>query len=83
MPKVGDHKQGTKTSSFISGISKVELSVAPMRSDIEYCIKNPLVVMMGIGDYDNDVMPPLVGVTRDYLNMIYLFYCQFGYSFAF
>ena len=86
MPKIGDgkEKKGTQaSSSFISGLSKISSSFASMKCHVNYYISNPLVIMLGIGDYDSDVMPPLLGVKKDYLNMIYLFYYLFGYSFVF
>lgn len=45
-----------------------------------YHIVNPLVIVMCIGDYDSDVLPSLVGATRDYINSIYTFHGLFGYS---
>ena len=36
--------------------------------------------MVGIGDYDTGVMPPLIGANQDYINIIYTFYHILGYS---
>ena len=44
-------------------------------------ISSSLVIILGIGEYDG--MPNLIGVTKDYKNIIYTFYKQFGYSVAF
>ena len=50
------------------------------KTDLIYYIRDPLVIVMCIGDYDKGVMPSLIGVTQDYLNSIYSFYHLFGYS---
>ena len=44
-------------------------------------VSNPLVVILGIGEYDG--MPNLDGVLKDYKNIIYTFYNIFGYSIIF
>ena len=43
-------------------------------------ISDPLVIMIGCGNYDNDVMPSLIGVTTDYKRVINAFHNTFGYS---
>ena len=45
-------------------------------------IKNALVVVVGIGDYDGN-MPNLIGIPKDYKNLISTFYKVFGYSVLF
>ena len=42
-------------------------------------VKCSLVVIIGIGDYGGE-MPELIGIEKDYNNIIYTFYKQFGYS---
>ena len=44
-------------------------------------ISSSLVIILGIGEYDG--MSNLIGVTKDYKNIIHTFYKQFGYSVAF
>lgn len=46
-------------------------------SEMPYCIENPLVSIMAVGDFDNE--PQLIANT-DYLNMILTFNGKFGYS---
>ena len=46
--------------------------------DYNYVIKNPLVVLLAIGDYKNKA--PLNGATREYINMITTFGIHMGYS---
>ena len=74
---------GVSQVSHISGLSKLSLSMASIRDDITYYIENPLVIMLGIGEYDSNVLPPLLGVKKDYTSMIYIFHVCFGYSFVF
>ena len=45
-------------------------------------IKNALVVILGIGDYDGN-MANLIGIPKDYKNLIATFYKVFGYSVLF
>ena len=42
-----------------------------------YQIQNPLVIVLGIGDYDG---MPLIGMKTDYKNMIHVFNQMFGYT---
>ena len=70
-------------ASLISGLSLVSKTMESIQSDIKYVIKNPLVVLLGIGDYDDGIMPSLTGITQDYLNMIHTFHVVFGYSITF
>ena len=45
-----------------------------LRSDTsKYTIENPLIVILGIGEYDTNVMASLIGVSKDYFNIIYCF----------
>ena len=69
--------------SFVSGLSLVSKTFASFKSDIKYTIKNPLIVLLGIGDYDEGVMPSLTGVPQDYMNMIFTFHHTFGYAVTF
>lgn len=48
----------------------------------KYEIKNALVVILGIGDYDNSILD-LIGVPRDYKNILWVFYNLFSYSVIF
>ena len=48
----------------------------------KYDVKNSLVAILGIGEY-NENMDDLVGVKTDYKNLIEVFYKQFGYTLAF
>ena len=73
-----------KTSSFLTGQSQISSNVILTNNtakDKKYSIKHPLVIIFGIGDYDNDVMPSLIGVSQDYINCIATFlklgYCIF------
>ena len=68
--------------SFLSGLSQISDGLASRNSNnnITYYINDPLVAVLGIGDYDNDVMPPLIGVPQDYIQCIYTFYHKLGYS---
>ena len=62
----------TKTLSFGS----VGVSMTHFQKRKEYTLINPLVAILGIGDYDDD---PLIGVSRDYKNMIRVFNREFNY----
>ena len=46
----------------------------------EKTVKNPLVVILGIGDYDSDVFPSLEGIIQDYRNIKRCFNTFRGYS---
>ena len=73
-------------STFFTGLSQISshiLSRNAFQADVTYCIRDPLVAIIGVGDYENDVMPPLVGVNMDYLNSIYTFHYKLGYSVLF
>ena len=48
----------------------------------EFYIKKALIAIIGIGDY-NAQMPELIGIERDYKNILSTFYKQFGYSVLF
>ena len=37
----------------------------------DFVLDNPLIVILGIGEYDKDVFPTLIGVRKDYINIIY------------
>ena len=39
-----------------------------------------MIIVIGCGDYDNDVMPSLIGVKTDYKRIINAFYKTFKYS---
>ena len=54
-----------------------------LQSHIKYIIQNPLDVLLGVGDYDKGVMPSLIGVPQDYINMIYAFHHVLGYCVTF
>ena len=43
-------------------------------------LKDPLIVTVGIGEYDSGVYPNLVGIKRDYLNIKYSLNFKRGYS---
>ena len=43
-------------------------------------MKNPLVVVLGIGEYDGNTFHNLIGVARDYFNIKYVFNHIRGYS---
>ena len=68
--------------SFISGISQISSFIAgsELQRNKIYYISNPLVIIVGIGNYDSGVMPSLIGVNQDYANIIFTFYHKFGYS---
>ena len=88
-----DHDRGSSNKSdkkkeswlsFLSGfsqISRIILSKDNIAKNLKYCISNPLVIMLGIGDYDKNIMPSLIGVSQDYINCISTFsklgYCLF------
>ena len=60
----------------------------PSNSDINkittsFKMANPLIAMIGISDYDNDVFPNLECVVNDYKNVQHAFYVVRGYSFVF
>ena len=44
-------------------------------------VSNALVAVLGIGEYDG--MPNLIGVSKDYFNLIHTFYNHFHYTVAF
>ena len=46
----------------------------------EITMKNPLIVVVGIGEYDKNTFPNLIGVKRDYFNIKYVFNHMRGYS---
>ena len=80
---VSDKSERTKISwaSFLSGlsqISKMVLTKNNIAKTIKYTISNPLIVIFGIGDYDKNIMPSLIGVPQDYINCISTF-LQMGY----
>ena len=70
-----------KKKSLISGMSQISLfmSNSEFVKNKAYYISRPLVIMAGIGDYDQE-SKKLIGVNQDYINMIYTFYHIFGYS---
>ena len=71
----------TGISSLLTGMSQISsimLSTNNEIKDIKYTISNPLIIMLGIGDYDSDVMASLVGVSKDYINIISTFF-KLGY----
>ena len=48
-----------------------------------YSIVDPMIIMIGIGKYDSDVMPSLNGVSIDYTRMMNVFNNKFGYAFCY
>ena len=48
----------------------------------ETCICNPLVAILGIGNY-NGMMPELIGIPKDYQNVAYCMNWKHGYSFVY
>ena len=62
-------------SSFLTGLSQISSKILSTNNklNVTYFIKNPLVIIAGVGDYDSDVMPPLLGVSQDYINCIKTF----------
>ena len=76
--QVGDNAD---TSSFLTGVSQISSNVVPTDNnakDKTYWSENPLIIVFGIGDYDADAMPSLVGVHNDYKKCIYTF-LKMGY----
>ena len=68
----------SKLSEFMS--FKVSSAIESWQSIKCYTICNPLVVMVGIGEY-HDELQNLIGVIQDYKNMIYTFNNMYNYSF--
>ena len=69
------------SSSFLTGTSQISSHMVSTNNDskdITYFIKNALIIILGIGDYDNDIMPSLIGVSQDYINCISTF-LKMGY----
>ena len=79
--KRGVNQKSKVKSSFISGISQISKIVqsSTIKNKL-YDISNPLVIVAGIGDYDEGIMPSLSGINQDYANTVYTFYHVFGYS---
>ena len=67
-----------KLTQYMS--SKVTSDIQSWDSIKYYTIKDPLVVMVGIGDYHGDLQN-LIGMSKDYKNMIYTFNNKYNYSF--
>ena len=59
--------------------SQVTSAIVSIESLKCYRICDPLVVMVGIGDYD-DELQNLIGITKDYKNMFYTFNNIYNYS---
>ena len=77
-------KESGHTATFGTELSQISSHIqSNFRNDMTYYIRDPLVAILGIGDYDHDVMPPLVGVNMDYINSIYTFHYILGYSVLF
>ena len=63
---------------FIDCVCVTFVNYSSWRDPATYEINHALVAMLGIGEYcDRD---DLIGVTKDYKNIIHTFYKQFGYS---
>ena len=71
----------TKTESMLSSYisSKVTSEIESWQSLKCYTICDPLVLMVGIGEY-HDNLQNLIGMTKDYKNMIYTFNNKYHYS---
>ena len=66
----------TSSETFLTGMSELSSSMLSIHNDakdITYFIKNALVIVFGIGDYDRNIMPSLIGVPQDYINCISTF----------
>ena len=70
----------SKLSQYMSSQVTSEIGLGSMWSMKCYTICNPLVVMVGIGEY-HDSLQNLIGMTKDYKNMIYTFNNKYGYAF--
>ena len=69
------------SEGFLTGLSQISsnmLSTNNSSKDVTYCVKNALIIILGIGDYDKDIMPCLIGVQQDYINCISTF-LKMGY----
>ena len=53
------------------------------KSKIPYRVANALIIILGIGEYDANVMPSLEGINTDYINLIYTFNHVLKYSVLF
>ena len=78
-------KEEKEDTSHISSLSSI-YNMSNSNSKIGDMIKKDsllasrvLVAMIGIGNYDKNVMPKLIGVSRDYCNMKYTFNFKRGY----
>ena len=70
-----------ETSSFLTAKSAISTNMVATNNelkDITYWVKNALVGVFGIGDYDKNIMPSLIGVSQDYINCISTF-TKMGY----
>ena len=84
-----DHDGESKLSSIIKSVdhnrisphlsSQVTSTIVPLEPLKCYRINDPLVIMVGIGDYD-DTLQNLIGITKDYKNIFYTFNNQYNYS---
>ena len=73
----------TTTANTIATELKVPDDSASVHSSVSsitapYCMNDPLIVMMGIGKYDG--LPDLLGVTKDYDNVINTFVNEWNYK---
>ena len=88
LQSIQEHLTGntvSKLSSYLAShmtsqlSSQVTSTIAPTDSLNCYRISNPLVIMVGIGDYD-DELQNLIGITKDYKNVFYTFNNVYNYS---
>ena len=82
--KVQKQQQEMATKSNFSQVVTQNLDITLYPSEwheqeIKY-IEDPLIIVIGYGDYDSDIMPSLIGVKTDYKRVINAFYNTFGYS---
>ena len=65
-----------KVLSFLRGLSEISSNIISTNNNSKnktYYIENPLIIILGIGDYDGDAISPLIGVSQDYINCMSAF----------
>ena len=66
--------------SIFSGATGITAITAVSSIAPHYSMNDPLIVIMGIGEYENNVMPSLNGVKMDYENIINTFVNHWKYK---
>ena len=78
-----DNNSITRSATTMSDIPDAEKDGTVLSAPPVDEVSNPLVVIMIIGDYENDVMPSFQNADTDQARMMHTFGCGFNYSMVF